>query len=66
MMNIPPSEVDALSLWKYEALLYHWNEAHNPDAEPDIVDPEVTQRLIDGLKDRPELLKKTKRAKVPA
>lgn len=31
MMNIPPSEVERMSLYDYEALLYNWNEAHGSD-----------------------------------
>lgn len=57
MMNIPPSEAKALSLWEYEALLHHWNEAHGSGDDVEIVDPEITQRLIDRLRDNPEMLK---------
>lgn len=55
MMNIPPSAAEELSLWEYEALLYHWNEAHSggDDAQPP--DPELTQRLIDAAKLNPQL-----------
>lgn len=56
MMNISPAEARDLSLWEYEALLYNWNKIHDPD-HVEIVDPEITQRKIDGLKARPDLLK---------
>lgn len=66
MMGIPPSEAKALSLWEYEAILHHWNEAHGT-GEIEIVDPEITQRHIDRLLAHPELLKgKPKGEPVPA
>jgi hypothetical protein len=49
MMNVPPSEVAALSLWEYEAMLHHWNEAHSSDDSHDAPDPERTQRVLDKL-----------------
>lgn len=54
MMNIPPDVAARMSLWEYEALLYHWNAAHGGD---DIQPPdhELTQRLIDKISLNPDL-----------
>lgn len=61
MMNIPPSEAKALSLWEYDALMAGWNAAHSEGDDAPIVDHATTQRLIDDLRSRPELLQgKTK------
>jgi hypothetical protein len=56
MMNVPPSEAKALSLWEYEALLHNWNEAHNPDGSVEAPDHERTQRMIEKLNANPALL----------
>lgn len=56
MMNVPPSEAGALSLWAYEALLYNWNRIHNPDAVADVPHPDIMEKKIAGLKARPEML----------
>lgn len=48
MMNIPPSEAKALSLWEYESLLYHWNEAHG-GSDDDAPDPEVAIPLLERI-----------------
>lgn len=54
MMNIPPSEVERMSLWDYEALLYNWNEAHDAgDVEPP--DAEQAQALMDRINADPRL-----------
>lgn len=49
MMNIPPSDTRALSLWEYEALLHNWNKAHNVDGDVTPPDPEKTQRMVDRV-----------------
>lgn len=33
MMNIGPEACGRLSLWEYGALLWHWNQAPDPDAK---------------------------------
>lgn len=53
MMNIPPSEAKALSMWEYEALLFHWNDAHSTDVQPP--DPALTMKLIDRINMDPKL-----------
>ncbi len=53
MMNIGPSETNAMSLWQYEALLHNWNAAHNTDGDVSPPDPEKTQRLIDRINSMP-------------
>ena len=55
MMNIPPGEAAKMSLWDYEALLWHWNEAHGGDDDIEPPDPHVTQRLIDRINSDPLL-----------
>lgn len=64
-MNIPPSDARELSFWEYDALIYNWNEAHG-EGDVEIVDPEVTQRHIDRLRARPDLLKGKPKTPVPA
>lgn len=32
MMGIGPDECGRLDLWTYGALLWNWNQAHDPDA----------------------------------
>lgn len=44
-MNIPPSEADALSLWKYQALIHNWND----DGDVKAPDHEHTQKMVDRL-----------------
>lgn len=53
MMNIPPDQADGLSLWKYEALLWNWNEAHS--TEVDAPDPEVAIPLLERINADPRL-----------
>lgn len=62
MMNIPPSEAKALSLWEYEAILHHWNQAQGGEEDIEIVDPAITQQMIDRLKANPAMLQTTKKA----
>jgi hypothetical protein len=57
MMNIPPSEAKALSLWEYEALLHNWNKAHDTGDDIAPPDPEMTQRIIDRINALPNLPK---------
>jgi hypothetical protein len=49
------SRIDTMSLWEYEALLYHWNEAHDTSGEVDAPDPEVAQRVLDMINANPLL-----------
>lgn len=61
MMNIGPGDARTLSLWEYEALLHHWNEAHgSSDVKPP--DHEMTQRLIDQINSDPRLHTRVKPA----
>lgn len=53
MMNIPPSEAAALSLYDYEALLWHWNDAH--DTEGPTTDADRTLALVDAINLDPRL-----------
>lgn len=53
MMNIAPSEAKALTLWEYDSLLHHWNEAHSTEVQPP--DHAKTQALIDKINLDPKL-----------
>lgn len=54
MMNVPPSELNGLSLHDYEAMLWHWNDAHSTD-DVGSPDPEITMRLIDRINADPRM-----------
>jgi hypothetical protein len=55
MMNVPPSEAKALSLWEYEAILHHHNEAHGGgDVEPPV--PEVAMAILERANSDPRLV----------
>lgn len=63
MMNVSLADARGMSLWDYEALLYHWNEAHSTDvAAPD---HDKTQRLIDKINTDPKLYGKGTGRKEP-
>lgn len=53
-MNIPPSEADKLSLYRYEALLWNWNDMHGRDDGP-TTDPDATLALLDRINADPRL-----------
>lgn len=55
MMNIPPDQAARLSLWEYEALLWHWNDAHDTsDIEPP--DPEIAMPILERANLNPQLV----------
>jgi hypothetical protein len=56
MMNVPPSEANKLSLWEYEALLHHWNEAHDADPDVDAPDPAVVIPMLERINADPRLI----------
>jgi hypothetical protein len=56
MMNVPPSEARALSLWEYEALLHGWNEAHSSSGDPDGPDPDQVIAILDAANSHPALV----------
>lgn len=50
MMGLGWSDIERMSLWEYEARLYHWNEAHGGgDDAVAPPDPHLTQKLIDRI-----------------
>jgi hypothetical protein len=55
MMGIPPSEADRLDLRTYEALLFHWNEAHASGDDIDPPDPAFALPLLDRINADPRL-----------
>lgn len=59
MMGVSAGDARAMSFYEYEMRVSHWNDIHG-EKEIEIVDPEVTQGLIDRLREHPDLLKKTK------
>ncbi len=54
MMNIPPAAAETMDLWEYEALLFHWNDAHG-GGEPDLPDRETAQAILDRANADPRL-----------
>jgi len=56
MMGLGWADIERMSLWEYEARLFHWNEAHGSDDDPVAPpDPHLTQRLIDRINSDPSL-----------
>lgn len=56
-MNVQPSELDAMTLWQYEALLARWNEAHQ--SEEDAIPPMPVEEFMEMeqyFMDNPHLL----------
>lgn len=54
MMGLGKADTEKMSLWEYEARLYHWNDAHRgDDVQPP--DPHRTQRLIDQINREPRV-----------
>lgn len=49
MMGVSRSDAMDLSLWEYEARLWHWNDAHSTGEDIEAPDRDLTQRLIDRL-----------------
>ncbi len=60
-MGLGSADAASMSFWEYDARMHHWAEANDPD-DAAIVDPAHTQRIIDDLKSRPELLKANPKA----
>lgn len=55
MMNIPPSEAKMLSYHDYEAILWHWNDAHRSSDDVDPPDAETTMVLLERINADPRL-----------
>lgn len=49
------ADIQHMSLWEYEARLWHWNEAHGGGDDVQPPDPHTTQRLIDKINSDPRL-----------
>ena len=51
MMGLGWADIQRMSLWEYEARLYHWNEAHGgaDDSAGDRPDPRTMQAKVDRL-----------------
>lgn len=45
MMHIGPVEADTLSLWKFTALRWKWNQRHKPEGEGADVAPPSMDRV---------------------
>lgn len=54
-MNIAPSEANKLSLWEYEAILWHWNDAHSIKDDLEAPDPEAAMALLEKINSDPRL-----------
>ncbi len=48
-MGVPPSDAGRLSLWEYQGMLWHWNEAHKTDDAPDAAPPPDADRVRANL-----------------
>lgn len=66
MMGVSDADARAMSLHDYEMRLWHWNEIHGSDRDGEITDPAITQKIIDELNSRPDLMQTTKGQKRPA
>jgi hypothetical protein len=55
-MNIPPSEAALMSLYEYEEILYHWNEAHRMDDDADAPDPQIAMAILEKANSDPRLI----------
>jgi hypothetical protein len=55
MMNIPVRDAERLSLWEYEGILYHHNEAHRSPDDIEAPDPAIAIPLLDRLNSDPRL-----------
>lgn len=45
MMNIGPAEADQMSLWKFTALRWKWNDRHKPEGEAPAVQAPSPDRI---------------------
>lgn len=55
MMGIQPSETARLTWWEYQALLWNWNDRHDPEAQNEPVeapDGDFVARRMQRLADR--------------
>jgi hypothetical protein len=50
MMGIGPSEAADLDMWTYQALLWNWNKAHNPEPQAKSLDAAGAERLDRALR----------------
>lgn len=41
MMGIQPSEAESLTWWKYQAMLWNWNDRHTPEEEREVEAPDT-------------------------
>lgn len=63
MMGLGRADTDTMSLWEYEARLFHWNEAHGSGDDIGAPDPATAQRIIDMANKDPRLTKGKPRAR---
>lgn len=51
MMNLGWADIQRMSLWEYEARLWHWNDAHGGGGDDvgDRPDPRTMQAMVDRL-----------------
>lgn len=55
MMGISKSDAEGLTLWEYEGILYHHNEAHRSSDDIEPPDPDVAMPLLDRINSDPRL-----------
>jgi hypothetical protein len=52
-MQIAPSELNAMSLWEFAAMVQGWNKANAPTETPEQVTPEDETSLGDFIDEKP-------------
>lgn len=55
MMGVSRADAMDLSMWEYEARLWHWNEAHKASDDVEPPDPVKAMRLLDRANSDPRL-----------
>lgn len=49
------NQVESMSLYEYEERLFHWNEAHDTDADVAAPDPEIAAAILERINADPRL-----------
>lgn len=55
MMGVSREDALQLSLWEYEARLWHWNEAHKMGDEVEAPDADRAMKVLDLINSDPRL-----------
>jgi hypothetical protein len=52
-MQIAPSELNAMSLWEFAAMVQGWNKANEPAGTPEDIKPEDEEGLFEFIEQKP-------------